>query len=288
MTTSPSRRRSWTPTSMTTTPAVLGTSVRSRRTCARSIGGAIAARPPRIDLRIRRRTSSARPSPSPSSWRRGRTRAGRIPTENGARFAARRRPGRIAVVSSTAPSTTSRASRRRAMRRNGGSCTCSRSRGSSEDMLARGVVGLSSHLLDGRFPGRGAPSSRHAERVRDALRSGRSISLRAAPDVGSPVVVREHAPGLPILVKGILTAEDATLAVEHQVDATVVSNHGGRQLDSAWRRWTRSPRWSTRSPGASPSWWTAVCGGDGCPQGDRPRRRRGPRRPTGGGPRRRR
>jgi 4-hydroxymandelate oxidase len=44
--------------------------------------------------------------------------------------------------------------------------------------------------------------------------------------------VREHAPGLPILVKGILTAEDAILAVEHMVDAIVVSNHGGRQLDS--------------------------------------------------------
>jgi 4-hydroxymandelate oxidase len=44
--------------------------------------------------------------------------------------------------------------------------------------------------------------------------------------------IREHAPGLPVLVKGILTAEDATLAVEHEVDAIVVSNHGGRQLDS--------------------------------------------------------
>jgi 4-hydroxymandelate oxidase len=44
--------------------------------------------------------------------------------------------------------------------------------------------------------------------------------------------VREHAPGLPILVKGILTAEDAVLAVEHGVDGIVVSNHGGRQLDS--------------------------------------------------------
>ena len=36
---------------------------------------------------------------------------------------------------------------------------------------------------------------------------------------------------LPIVVKGILTAEDARLAVEHGVDAVVVSNHGGRQLD---------------------------------------------------------
>ncbi|HYY48512.1 MAG TPA: alpha-hydroxy acid oxidase, partial [Thermoplasmata archaeon] len=37
---------------------------------------------------------------------------------------------------------------------------------------------------------------------------------------------------LPIVVKGILTAEDANLAVEHGVDGIVVSNHGGRQLDS--------------------------------------------------------
>lgn len=42
--------------------------------------------------------------------------------------------------------------------------------------------------------------------------------------------IREHAP-LPILVKGILTAEDARLAVEARADGIVVSNHGGRQLD---------------------------------------------------------
>jgi len=36
---------------------------------------------------------------------------------------------------------------------------------------------------------------------------------------------------LPILVKGILTAEDAELACEAGVDGIVVSNHGGRQLD---------------------------------------------------------
>ncbi|WP_371483641.1 alpha-hydroxy acid oxidase [Kitasatospora sp. NBC_00315] len=38
---------------------------------------------------------------------------------------------------------------------------------------------------------------------------------------------------LPLVLKGILTAEDAALAVEHGVDAIVVSNHGGRQLDGA-------------------------------------------------------
>jgi len=36
---------------------------------------------------------------------------------------------------------------------------------------------------------------------------------------------------LPILVKGILTAEDARLACEHGAAGVVVSNHGGRQLD---------------------------------------------------------
>jgi 4-hydroxymandelate oxidase len=38
---------------------------------------------------------------------------------------------------------------------------------------------------------------------------------------------------LPVLVKGILTAEDAALAVEHGANGIIVSNHGGRQLDSA-------------------------------------------------------
>jgi 4-hydroxymandelate oxidase len=36
---------------------------------------------------------------------------------------------------------------------------------------------------------------------------------------------------LPLVVKGIMTAEDALLAIEHGVDAIVVSNHGARQLD---------------------------------------------------------
>jgi 4-hydroxymandelate oxidase len=36
---------------------------------------------------------------------------------------------------------------------------------------------------------------------------------------------------LPIVLKGILTAEDARLAVEHGVTGIVVSNHGARQLD---------------------------------------------------------
>ena len=36
---------------------------------------------------------------------------------------------------------------------------------------------------------------------------------------------------VPLILKGIQTAEDATLALEHGVDVIYVSNHGGRQLD---------------------------------------------------------
>jgi glycolate oxidase len=36
---------------------------------------------------------------------------------------------------------------------------------------------------------------------------------------------------LPLIVKGIATAEDARLSVEHGADVVYVSNHGGRQLD---------------------------------------------------------
>lgn len=38
---------------------------------------------------------------------------------------------------------------------------------------------------------------------------------------------------LPVLVKGILTAEDAREAVAHGAAGIIVSNHGGRQLDGA-------------------------------------------------------
>ncbi len=44
--------------------------------------------------------------------------------------------------------------------------------------------------------------------------------------------IRELWPGK-LIVKGIMDADDARLAVEHGVDAIVVSNHGGRQLDGA-------------------------------------------------------
>ena len=62
------------------------------------------------------------------------------------------------------------------------------------------------------------------------------MALAAFPNLGltwSDLAWLRERTTLPILVKGILTAEDARLALEHGVDGIVVSNHGGRQVDGA-------------------------------------------------------
>ena len=46
-------------------------------------------------------------------------------------------------------------------------------------------------------------------------------------------LVQDELGGIPFMLKGIMTGEDAALAVEHKVDVVYVSNHGGRQLDHA-------------------------------------------------------
>jgi isopentenyl diphosphate isomerase/L-lactate dehydrogenase-like FMN-dependent dehydrogenase len=37
--------------------------------------------------------------------------------------------------------------------------------------------------------------------------------------------------GLPLILKGVTTADDARLAIEHGVDVIYISNHGGRAID---------------------------------------------------------
>jgi isopentenyl diphosphate isomerase/L-lactate dehydrogenase-like FMN-dependent dehydrogenase len=44
-------------------------------------------------------------------------------------------------------------------------------------------------------------------------------------------VAMKKIAGMPLIIKGIATAEDAKLAVDHGVDVIYISNHGGRQLD---------------------------------------------------------
>eukprot|EP00977_Amphora_coffeiformis_P016062 scaffold4869_cov183-Amphora_coffeaeformis.AAC.6 len=45
--------------------------------------------------------------------------------------------------------------------------------------------------------------------------------------------IKQHCSGLPVIVKGIMTAEDAEACVRYGADGVMVSNHGGRQLDGA-------------------------------------------------------
>ena len=61
-----------------------------------------------------------------------------------------------------------------------------------------------------------------------ALRSGEAHRGRADWKL---VEKLKSAVKLPLILKGIQTAEDADLAVKHGVEIIYVSNHGGRQLD---------------------------------------------------------
>jgi 4-hydroxymandelate oxidase len=63
-----------------------------------------------------------------------------------------------------------------------------------------------------------------------ATHAGQAIS---AALTWSDVDTLRSASRLPLVLKGILAPEDAERAVDHGVDAIVVSNHGGRQLDGA-------------------------------------------------------
>jgi isopentenyl diphosphate isomerase/L-lactate dehydrogenase-like FMN-dependent dehydrogenase len=47
---------------------------------------------------------------------------------------------------------------------------------------------------------------------------------------GSLSAIRSWS-SLPLVLKGVMTGEDAAIAIDHGVDALVVSNHGARQLD---------------------------------------------------------
>ncbi|MCL4767864.1 MAG: alpha-hydroxy-acid oxidizing protein [Hyphomicrobiaceae bacterium] len=91
-----------------------------------------------------------------------------------------------------------------------------------------------------RFRSRGSKSGTYAA-TQKILREGGSPDATAAAEARMVTArltwdtverIRKRS-NLPIILKGIATAEDARMAVEHGVSAVYVSNHGGRQLDSA-------------------------------------------------------
>ena len=88
-----------------------------------------------------------------------------------------------------------------------------------------------------RRTGFAIPAELGVPNVEAALGSGRAITIEETFALMEPALTWAYLEELaaecrvPVLVKGVLTSEDATLAVEHGAAGVVVSNHGGRQLD---------------------------------------------------------
>jgi isopentenyl diphosphate isomerase/L-lactate dehydrogenase-like FMN-dependent dehydrogenase len=81
--------------------------------------------------------------------------------------------------------------------------------------------------------GLGVPSVAAAMGVERAVTIEETFGLMSRSLTWSDLEDISSESSLPVLVKGLLTSEDATLAVEHGAAGVVVSNHGGRQLDRA-------------------------------------------------------
>jgi 4-hydroxymandelate oxidase len=95
----------------------------------------------------------------------------------------------------------------------------------------RNGFGLPPHLHLANFAGsRDADEPEHAPGA-SGIASYAAAHLDDSLDWRALGWLREVSGGLPVIVKGVVTGEDAHLAVEHGAAAVVVSNHGGRQLD---------------------------------------------------------
>jgi 4-hydroxymandelate oxidase len=91
----------------------------------------------------------------------------------------------------------------------------------------------SGFALDDAIPLGNGPDVRPPAREL-ASKGGGKFAVREEATVGWEILDQlRRVTKLPLVVKGILSAEDARLAVSHGAQAVIVSNHGGRQLDGA-------------------------------------------------------
>jgi 4-hydroxymandelate oxidase len=79
----------------------------------------------------------------------------------------------------------------------------------------------------------GAASTAHRARAGESAIAAHTTALFGPALTWSDLEWLRGRTSLPLAVKGILDPRDAVRAVEVGVDAVVVSNHGGRQLDGA-------------------------------------------------------
>jgi isopentenyl diphosphate isomerase/L-lactate dehydrogenase-like FMN-dependent dehydrogenase len=75
-----------------------------------------------------------------------------------------------------------------------------------------------------------AVPGRRERRRATPRRTPPGVAVQATLDWRSVRMIKERH-DIPLALKGIATAEDARIAVDHGVDWIYVSNHGGRQLD---------------------------------------------------------
>jgi L-lactate dehydrogenase (cytochrome) len=112
---------------------------------------------------------------------------------------------------------------------------------------------------------RGEDSKGHVDRNQGAARA---ISQFIDPALSwKDIEWLRSVTKLPLVLKGVQTAEDAVLAAERGLDGIVCSNHGGRQVwvhavgvgpGAVESLWVMGPRvccsWTRRDP-ASRCWW---------------------------------
>lgn len=70
----------------------------------------------------------------------------------------------------------------------------------------------------------------------DGLQLANEVRARGIHDtavVAKDIAWLRELSGLPVLVKGVVRGDDARRAVDHGASGIIVSNHGGRQLDTA-------------------------------------------------------
>jgi 4-hydroxymandelate oxidase len=95
----------------------------------------------------------------------------------------------------------------------------------------RNSLRMPAHLELGNFPQ--SHTSQHHHPSGEGSSLAQYIAAQWDPSLTWADVewLRSIAP-IPLIVKGVLAPQDAVLAVEHGASAVMVSNHGGRQLDS--------------------------------------------------------
>ncbi|CAD0027606.1 unnamed protein product [Aureobasidium pullulans] len=93
-------------------------------------------------------------------------------------------------------------------------------------------VGSAERKLEGRKPSlnRLLMDARTAEQAQTLIQSAGPSMHSSSITWASTLPWLRKVTNMKIILKGIMTEEDALLAVEHGVDGILVSNHGGRQL----------------------------------------------------------